>query len=432
MWRLSGIALVFGVMIGLEPAAQPRRYAQNVIDELSQPQRKGRGYVDSADYEAAQFIRHQLMQLGVQPLHTSYEQSFFIQVNTFPDTVSLVIGRRRLQPGVHFLVDPASPPLRGWFSLVPLRRHVGDTALHTLQHYLQALPTGHFHSSLVFFFKKELTKRQYDWLRQWLLGSSHGAVGIVEVTTEKLTWHVSHTWQSLPWFYVMDSVFDAQSTQAEVVVQSVLKRNYRTQNVGGVVPGGVVPDSFLVFTAHYDHLGIMGEGVVFPGANDNASGVSMVLNLAAHYVENPHRYSVVFLFFGAEELGLLGSWHFVSQPVIPLDRIRFLINLDIVGTGDEGVMVVNGKEFPDAFQLLVQLNEQHGLLPAIRARGSAANSDHYPFYLHGVPCFFLYTLGGIAAYHDVWDRAATLPLTEYDDLYALLLAFAEQLPDLPR
>ncbi len=432
MWRLSAVAFVFLVMTGGELAAQPRIYAQFVIDELTQPQRKGRGYVDSADYEAAQFLRHQLMQLGVKPLHNSYEQLFFIQVNTFPDTVSLVIGRRHLQPGVHFLIDPASPPLRGLFTLSPLGWHHSDTSLHALQHYLQSLPARHFHSTLVFFFKKELSKRQYEWLRQWLLGSNHGAAGILEITTEKLTWHVSRTWQSLPWFYVTDSVFDAQSSQAEVVVQSVLKRNYRTQNIAGIVPGRVVPDSFLVFTAHYDHIGIMGEGVVFPGANDNASGVSMVLNLAAHYVRDPHRYSVVFLFFSAEELGMLGSWHFVSQPVISLDRIRFLINLDIVGTGDEGLMVVNGKEFPEAFQLLVRLNEQHQLLPVVRARGPAANSDHYPFYTHGVPCFFLYTLGGIAAYHDVWDRAATLPLTEYDDLYALLLAFAEQLPGLPR
>jgi len=149
----------------------------------------------------------------------------------------------------------------------------------------------------------------------------------------------------------------------------------------------------------------------------------MVLNLARYFSNHPLRYSVVFICFSGEELGLLGSQHYVSNPLFPLEAIKFLINLDIVGTGDEGIKVVNATEFPNEFEAIVKLNDQEQLMKQVSPRGKAANSDHYPFYLKQVPCFFIYTLGGISAYHDIYDRAETLPLTDYDDLLELLIRF---------
>jgi Zn-dependent M28 family amino/carboxypeptidase len=190
------------------------------------------------------------------------------------------------------------------------------------------------------------------------------------------------------------------------------------------VKGTSAPDSFIVFTAHYDHLGQMGNETYFPGANDNASGSSMVLNLARYFSEHPLKYSVAVMSFSGEELGLLGSQYYVNHPLFPLGNIKFLVNLDIVGTGEEGIKVVNATEFPKQFDQLVKLNDREQLVKVVSPRGKAANSDHYSFYEKGVPCFFIYTMGGIAAYHDVYDRAETLPLTDYDDLFKLLVDFA--------
>jgi aminopeptidase YwaD len=100
--------------------------------------------------------------------------------------------------------------------------------------------------------------------------------------------------------------------------------------------------------------------------------------------------------------------------------IRFLINLDLLGTGDEGIMVVNATQYPSDFNLLDSINTSNAWLPAVRKRGKAANSDHYWFSEAGVPAFFIYTLGGITAYHDVKDVAKTLPLTKYDDVFKLI------------
>ena len=106
-----------------------------------------------------------------------------------------------------------------------------------------------------------------------------------------------------------------------------------------------------------------------------------------------------------------------------LKKIKFLINIDIAGTGDEGIKVVNGAIDTFHFNRLKRLNDENNLLKSVQPRGKAANSDHYFFTEAGVPSFFIYTLGGISAYHDVFDISATLPLTKYNELHKLLLLY---------
>jgi Zn-dependent M28 family amino/carboxypeptidase len=168
---------------------------------------------------------------------------------------------------------------------------------------------------------------------------------------------------------------------------------------------------------------MMGKETMFPGANDNASGVSLLLNLVKHFSTTKPKYTIVFIAFAAEEIGLVGSRYFTEHPVFPLSNIKFLINFDLAGTGDDGIQVVNGKTYQQKFDLISKLNDDGKLLKQIKIRGEACNSDHCMFHAKGVPCFYIYTLGGIQAYHDIYDRAETLPLTDYQDYYTLLLKF---------
>ncbi|MCY1522427.1 Peptidase family M28 [compost metagenome] len=194
-----------------------------------------------------------------------------------------------------------------------------------------------------------------------------------------------------------------------------------------MVRGTKHPDSIILITAHYDHLGGMGKSTYFPGANDNASGVSFLLSMARYYAKNPQPYTIAFICFAAEEAGLIGSRYFTENPLLPLAHIRFLINLDLVGTGEQGATVVNATSFPAEFDRLTRINDKEKLLVKINQRGKAANSDHYFFSEKGVPAFFIYTQGGISAYHDVNDRAKTLPFTVYENLFKLLLFFNRSL-----
>jgi Zn-dependent M28 family amino/carboxypeptidase len=254
-----------------------------------------------------------------------------------------------------------------------------------------------------------------------------GASGILESTGNKLSWHSSGTLCSKPWIILNNAVKIDSLSRIDIHIQNKFLVDKKTSNILGVIRGNLKPDSFLVFTAHYDHIGSLGRKNVFPGANDNASGVAMLLSLMKHYSEHPPAYSILFLSPSAEELGLLGSLHFVMHSPIDLGRIRFLINLDLAGTGEEGIMVVNAGEHPEEFKILAGINKNDALVPAIKTRGEACISDHCPFYGKGVPCFYIYTMGGSKAYHDLYDIPAALSLAAFDGYRKLIIRFVEKL-----
>jgi Zn-dependent M28 family amino/carboxypeptidase len=169
---------------------------------------------------------------------------------------------------------------------------------------------------------------------------------------------------------------------------------------------------------------MLGKEAMFPGANDNASGVAMMLDLARHYAKNPPPYSVVFIAFAGEEIGLIGSYYFVENPLIPLKKISLLINMDLMATGDEGLTAVNATVFPDLFENLKMCNTLGNYLPNIAPRGKAQNSDHYYFSEAGVPAFFFYLRGNYHHYHDVNDTYEELTLSKYKEAFQLILDFA--------
>jgi Zn-dependent M28 family amino/carboxypeptidase len=112
-----------------------------------------------------------------------------------------------------------------------------------------------------------------------------------------------------------------------------LKDGRRSRNVVGVItPAAPRDDRVIVLGAHLDHVGLQG-GVLHPGADDNASGVAVALGVARHLARHPDALErrLVIVFFGAEEVGLLGSWAFVRTPTVPLERIEAIVALDMLG-----------------------------------------------------------------------------------------------------
>lgn len=98
----------------------------------------------------------------------------------------------------------------------------------------------------------------------------------------------------------------------------------------------------------------------------------------------------------------------------------------MVGTGVDGITVVNVTEFPEHFNLLKNLNTEKKYLKEIKKRGTARNSDHYYFYEKGVPAIFIYTLGG-KYYHDVFDTGESIPYTAFSNLFYLLTDFVKEI-----
>ncbi len=206
----------------------------------------------------------------------------------------------------------------------------------------------------------------------------------------------------------------------------IVRAGYRSQNVCGYIPGET--DSMIVFTAHYEHLGMNGD-TIFYGAHDNASGTAAVMDLARMMNIQRGHYTYVFLLFGGEESGLIGSSYFVDNPLIRLSKVKLLINIDLFCGGEEGLMVVNANadETAPYVDKLQQINDLHGFAAKIARRDNARNSDHY-WFTSECPAIFIYTLGGpFGGYHSPTDTCDGCGLANYNNFISLIRAFLEQL-----
>lgn len=402
-----------------QAAAQDMPRVRQTIEKLCSKAFFGRGYVQEGDRKAARYLQKQFDDIGLKAFeaHTKprYLHPFVHDVNTFGGKVSLRIDGKDLALGEDFIIEAPSGAGKGQGQIVWIdSASWADPAQH------QALVQADWRGKIL------ATREQWQvyWSRlpRPLLQKLWTEPAAQLLITERLVHSISSQQAPLPRYIVRRQAWPTQPSQADFEVEAAIQRQYESYNVVGYVPGTAQPDSFWVFTAHYDHLGGMGD-VYFPGANDNASGVAMLLELARHYAQQPHRYSMVFIAFGAEEAGLIGSGHFVKEPAMPLQQIRFLFNLDLLGTGEEGGTVVNGKVHKEEFERLKAINERLGLLPKLVARDRAANSDHHFFSEKGVPAFFLYLMGQWPQYHDIHDRPP-LPLGKFKETFILLTEYA--------
>lgn len=422
-------AILFFAIVSISKVciAQDLDYAKTVVQKLASPEFKGRGYVDKGDEIAANFIASEFEKIGLSKFRKSYFQKFSVSVNTFPNLMTLSLDDQKLVPGQDFLIEPISPKVSGVFEVVHLKvNHMLNEEIF-LQYIRDA--RGKFIALETFdrtiYDPKDL-KNLDDAVNFLKYHPDNPSVGTIVSTISKLTWSASTVQYSKPTFTVNSELIDESLKEIRVDVESKLIDKYKTQNVLGYVEGENT-DSLVVFIAHYDHLGMMGSDAVFPGANDNASGIAMLLNLAKYFAVNKPKYNTAFIAFAGEELGLLGSKHFVENPLFDLSKIKFLLNFDISGTGDEGIQVVNGSVHRDQFDRLKKINDEKGFLPQVKIRGAACNSDHCMFDSKNIPTFFIYTLGGIQAYHDIYDKAETLPLTKFEDYFKLIVQFADGL-----
>ncbi len=379
MKKISGLLLLLATF---NCPAQDKAFAKKMVDTLTSPFFWGRGYTKDGMKKAAFFLQAQFQSYGLMPLNKKdFLQTFTYPVNTFPGNMEVAINGKEMVPGKDFIISPDSKGVKGNGNLEK--------------------------ADSIQFINRQLR--------------------LIVKLEDKLTWSVATAQSDITIIQVDKKSIDGSPESFKVNIESEFVKKFNTSNVCGIVPGKVKPDSIIFITAHYDHLGGMGKDIYFPGANDNASGISLLLNLAKYYAANPQPYSIGFICFAGEEAGLIGSKYFTEHPLAPLKSIRFLINTDLAGTGDEGITVVNASEFPKEFAWMNEVNDENKLLVKINARGKAANSDHYFFTEKGVPAFFFYTLGGIKAYHDVFDKAETLPLNEHEDLFKLVIKFNEKL-----
>lgn len=412
--------------------AQDTTFARRIIDTLTTPTFAGRGYVDGTDKAAADFIAAEFQQIGLQSLTSlvqgnviieNYLQPFELPVNTFPGKMTVRIDGRELQPGQDYLVSPASAGAnKKTLQTVELPQKAAKDVDELILWGRKSKLAGKALVVREAYFDEKGKQELLPALRE----NPFKAGAVIIVQESRLVWSVSQEQKDFPLVMIDAEIFPKKAKKIYLDIEAEHHPNYQTQNVIGYIPGKTTPDSFIVITGHYDHLGRMGSEVFFPGGNDNASGIAIILDLARHYSkpENQPGHSIMFIAFGAEEAGLVGSKYYTENPLFPLNQIAFLLNLDLMGSGEDGMTAVNGSVFKEPFNKLVEINKKNNYLPEIKERGKAANSDHYFFSEKGVQAFFFYQMGLYKHYHDVHD-VGELTLAGYHGTFNLITDFVK-------
>lgn len=415
-------SLFFSAIFSTTLLFAQKEYGKQMMDSLCAPYYDGRGYVNEGDIRAGDFLVRELTKIGaVQVNDLPMEQFYKFNVNTFPSSMMVSLGDDTLTPGVEYIVDPNSGTAAGSFSVIEvnsetLKKDFGGTVNLKNEPKEQRI--------YVFNFTDLSDKEKIKEVKAYAYEAMN-FFPVVWVTNQKKTWSVGRGQRNYP----LIEIDSAAYTFTEMINLNIINNyipKYESKNIIGCIPGKK-KKKYVVFTAHYDHLGRMGSEAYFPGANDNASGCAMLLSLANYYAKNQPEYTAVFCFFSGEEAGLIGSNYFVNHPYLPLKKIKFVINIDIMGSASKGITLVNGAVHEEYFNRFVDINNEKKYLPEIKKRGAAANSDHHFFSEAGVPAFFIYSMGSVTNYHDVFDTPENTPLDNFNEVQQLIVDFVSTL-----
>ena len=419
-----------------QDSVQVRRY----LKDLCAPEMHGRGYAYKGDAVAANYIRNQFKRMQIAPFKSAdYFERYGFTVYAMEGPVSASLNGNALTMWTDFSFAPYSHSVDDEFSVIAIdpQTLVEPKALKEfclknrkqMDKCLLYVDMSRCEDKKL----KDKVGEMCRYLHVW--NGEYPFKGLMIGVTEIPAWSFAFAKSRCDYVlcYIKADLIKKKNNKVELLCTNELGF-HNTQNVCAYIPGAEVPDSMVVIGAHYDHLGQMGEDIVFPGCHDNASGVATMLDMAHYFKEHPLRYTVIFVAFSGEEAGLMGSHFFVRDSLMDFSKVKLMLNLDLLCGGDDGFMVVNSqadntKGFYDSLLALnKQMNKKKGGVKEIKSRPNAANSDHYPFAHKGMPAVFVYTLGGkTGGYHQPDDTPENASLKQYHRIVSLLIKGVESM-----
>ncbi len=422
MRKYYSLILVFLFIFSDIAFSQNQEKTRERIEVLSSEKMHGRGYVNDGCNKAADYLADEMAEIGLKSFGDNYFQKFDFTVNTFPGQLQVKIDKQELVPGYDYMIGPATPSIKESYDLY----RPDSVLLNDTLAFSKEVLDKDFSDKMLVIDYAQTENREIKVFYINIMKSNEHFGGIVELIPDDLMWAVRQFQQEYPVVKIKRESYPQNAKILDLKVKAKFLDDYSTKNVIGYIEGE--RDEFIVFTAHYDHLGRMGKKVYIPGAQDNASGSAMILDIAEYYKNNKPEYSIAIMLFAGEEAGLLGSINYVLNPLFDLRKIKMVINMDMVGTGDEGITIVNGgnPDYKDIWDTFESINIEKEYFTTIKPRGEAANSDHYPFHAVGIPAVFIYSMGGKTYYHNPGDKLETLTFTGYEALFNLLLNFVEE------
>ncbi len=416
---MKKIMIILLVLTSMQMNAQDMTLYKRIVKELSSAKYQGRGYAFDGANKAGQFLQEEFNRVGADEVAV---QPFRLDINTFPGRMELSVDGKRLSPGADFTMREFSPGVDGTFPLYYI-----DTAEYDSEKIFRDLALPENKNCFVvcdFWFSY---KHGADFKRLQTNGGAPNA-GLLFTWEEPLKFYKAYGERVVdkPIIWVPYRFpKDAKSITAHI--DNKFLENYECFNVIAKVEGRR-HDSCYLFTAHYDHLGNLGENVYYAGANDNASGTAAIVTLAAYYAKHRPDYDMYFIAFSGEDANLRGSEWYAEHPTVPLEQIKYLFNIDMIGDNNPVQYCEVSDEGMRGYGLFEQINNKKHYFKVLNRGKLAGNSDHYPFALRHVPCIFFENEEGEAFkyYHTIHDTYENAIFDTYEPIFRLLKDFVRQ------
>ena len=397
--------------------AQNLKHYKKIVKELSSKKYQGRGYAKDGANKAGKYLVREFEKAGVDEVIC---QPFKIDINTFCGNMEMWADGKKLVPGVDFSMREYSPGVHGEFPVY----HVDTVNFDAEKMYADLAKPEYVNCMVVCDFWFMYYHTEFKPLHK----KDSSVSGFIQTWTSPIKFYKAYGSRVMgkPIVWVTPEAIEGVKN-VKLDVDNEWLQNYELFNVIAKVEGKN-HDSCFVFTAHYDHLGNLGRDVYYPGANDNASGTATIVTLAEYYAKNKPEYDMYFIAFSGEDSGLNGSMFYVDNPTVPLEQIKYLFNIDMIGDNNPVQYCEVSDEGNRGYALLETINGEKHYFESLNRGELAANSDHYPFAERHVPCMLFENEKGDAFkyYHTIYDTYDSAICVTYEPIFKLITDFVEK------
>ena len=459
---MKKIAVFLAAALAFAGCTDYKALYNGIVKEISGESYHGRSVQGDGDLRAARFlidqlsaiedvepcvaagpedvVAHPYMKSAVEPAdagrwnvvenkekYLPWLQHFQFPMNVMRGAMSLAVDGVEYAPTLDFTVKEFSPSCHGFFKVTCL-----DQEAYRQEGFIEHLNSGLYRDQFVVVdwnrYLETLRPDPFDKYQPYLTQLTEVG-GIILLQEEQFPYFKARTWYQSPRpVLFVNGSFPADAREIELHLDAEMLPVRDAHNVVAWLPGtDPSADTYYTFIAHYDHLGYMGADFMFPGANDNASGSAMLVTLARYFSKNRPKHGIQFILLDAEEENLLGSFFYCENPRLPLDKIEYLIDLDMVADDSDhlSVQITPGGEA--GLERFREINAD-GKFPPFDFVMEPMNddSDHFSFAQKGVPGIYLETEGSILPYyHTPRDSYQNTRDDNFDRLFHLLTEFVK-------
>ena len=399
--------------------AQDLAHYKKIVKELSSAKYQGRGYAADGANKAGKYLAKEFARAGADEVTC---QPFKLDINTFPGKMEVAVDGKKFIPGVDFTLREFAPGIKGEYKLyyIDMQNYNAEKIFADL-----ALPENK--DAFVVCDFMFTYKHSADFKRMQSKSECANA-GFIYTWESPLKFYKAYGEKvsEKPILWVAPD-FPTNAKTIKLNIENEFLDDYECFNVIAKVEGKR-HDKCYLFTAHYDHLGKLGKKTFYAGAHDNASGTATVVTLAAHYAKNKPEYDMYFIAFSGEDANLRGSEWYANNPIVPLNQIKYLINLDMIADNNPMQYCEVSNEGMNGFELMEKINGEKNYFKKLDRHELEGNSDHYPFAQRNVPCIFFMNEGGDAFkyYHTIYDNWKNAIFENYEPTVKLIVDFIEK------